>query len=317
MKNIKKLVMLFLVIASSTALFAQKSTIKKLNLENIDGSNFQHYSVKTNGITMHYTELGQGEKVVLLIHGWPEDWKEWVKVMPQLAKKFRVIAVDLRGAGQSEKTETGYDKLNLAKDLNEFITNLELKNVYLMGHDIGGMTTYTYANTYASSIKAFGVFDVPLPGIEPTWSYVTSDQRAWHFMFHTEKVVPETLVKGNESFYFKHFINSMQFNKNAFSDKDFEHIINNMKDPGNLKGGFEYYRAFGQDAKNNKLFTVKIEIPVLALGGQYSMGENQANLMKSLANNVTGGVIPNSGHWIAQENMAATAKFIEDFVINN
>jgi pimeloyl-ACP methyl ester carboxylesterase len=109
----------------------------------------------------------------------------------------------------------------------------------------------------------------------------------------------------------------MQFNKNAFSDKDFEHIVNNMKNPDNLKGGFEYYRAFGQDAKNNKLFTTKIELPVLALGGQYSMGENQANLMKSLATNVTIGVVPNSGHWIAQENTSATAKFIEDFVTNN
>jgi pimeloyl-ACP methyl ester carboxylesterase len=97
---------------------------------------------EVNGTRIHYVEGGKGTPV-LLLPGWPQTWWEFHKIMPELAKRHRVIAVDLRGMGGSAKPGLGYDKKNMAKDIHELTQALGYKQVNIAGHDIGAMVAYS------------------------------------------------------------------------------------------------------------------------------------------------------------------------------
>jgi pimeloyl-ACP methyl ester carboxylesterase len=102
---------------------------------------------------MHYVIGGQGDPVVLL-HGWPQTWYKWHKVMPTLAKNYTVIAPDLRGLGDSSKPLTGYDGNTTAEDLYQLISQLDLKQkINLVGHDIGVQTAYSYAAIHPNNTR--------------------------------------------------------------------------------------------------------------------------------------------------------------------
>ena len=92
----------------------------------MDNMTFSHHTASVNGIQMHYVIGGQGDPVVLL-HGWPETWYEWHKVMPALAKNYTVIAPDLRGLGDTSKPYTGYDGNTTAEDIYQCYPSWGLK----------------------------------------------------------------------------------------------------------------------------------------------------------------------------------------------
>jgi len=300
MKKISLLLLLQIAIAIPS--FSQKEPVVAGRVEIIGGKTFHHFFVKANGIKQHFVKGGNGIPVILL-HGWPQTWHEWIRQLPGLSEKYTVIAVDLRGAGETDKPDSGYNKQSMAKDIYALITELGYDKVIVIGHDIGGMVAYSFSGLYPEKLLALGIGDVPLPGFEPVWSYISNDPRAWHFNFYAVPEVPELLVKGHEKEFLRHFMLSVSANKKAVTEKDIEYYANWLKIPGNLRGGFEYYRAFKQDAEENKpLFTRKIQVPVFAFGGQFTMGENQGTMMKALAENVTAVTISNSGHWVTEEN---------------
>jgi cephalosporin-C deacetylase-like acetyl esterase len=110
---------------SNQTAFDVENPVKDLSFE-MDNVTFLHHTASINGIQMHYVIGGQGDPVVLL-HGWPQTWYEWHKVMPTLAKNYTVIAPDLRGLGDSSKPLTGYDGNTTAEDLYQLLSQLDLK----------------------------------------------------------------------------------------------------------------------------------------------------------------------------------------------
>jgi alpha-beta hydrolase superfamily lysophospholipase len=102
---------------------------------------FASETASMNGTTLHYVRGGKGPPLIL-IHGFPQDWYEYQAIMPRLAKRFTVIAVDLRGIGGSTATAGGYDAANMAEDVDQLVTSLKLSRVYIVGHDIGGQVAY-------------------------------------------------------------------------------------------------------------------------------------------------------------------------------
>ena len=121
---------------------------------------FSHHTASVNGIQMHYVIGGKGDPVVLL-HGWPETWYSWHKVMPALAKNYTVIAPDLRGLGDSSKPLTGYDGKTVAEDIHELVTKLGFKTIFLVGHDIGTQVAYSYAAAHPTEVKRLAVMETP------------------------------------------------------------------------------------------------------------------------------------------------------------
>jgi pimeloyl-ACP methyl ester carboxylesterase len=256
-----------------------------------------------NGIQMHYVIGGHGDPVVLL-HGWPETWYEWRHVMPSLAKNYTVIAPDLRGLGDSSKPVTGYDGKTVAEDIHQLVGKLGFKTIFLVGHDIGTFIVYSYAAAHPSEVKALAVMEAPIPGFYPPVR-----PALWWVPFHQTPDVPEALVQGKEMMYLSWFYHNLANNPAAMTQEDINEYVSHYSAPGGMHAGFEHYRVFPQDAIQNQNYSkTKLTMPVLALGGQYipTLGGNIAMPtviygMKILAQNVTGIIVPNSGHFIPEE----------------
>jgi pimeloyl-ACP methyl ester carboxylesterase len=271
-------------------------------------STFTSKMQTVDGTTYHYVTGGSGPPMIL-IHGFPQNWAEWRFVMPELAKHFTVYAVDMKGSGGSDKPfgdvpGAGYDKKTLAKELAGLMRTLGHEKIHVVGHDIGGMVAYAWAATLPETVDRVAIMDVPLLGTA-IFDQIRQDPRAWHFSFQAVPELPEQLVAGQERLYATHFIKSLLANQAAFTERDFDDIGKNLAEPGNLRGAFEYYRAFPQDTKDNaELLKMQLTMPVLAVnGGVMSGGQPfEQQMLQPHAVNVTAAVMSNSGHWITEEN---------------
>lgn len=312
----KKVFFLFLVLACSVVLGQSPSKRQTDPLVAALGDSFVSETAKVNGTTLHYTRGGTGPAVIL-IHGFPQDWYEFHKVMPHLAKNFSVIAVDLRGVGGSAATAGGYDTANLAKDIHDLVAHLKLKQVYIAGHDIGGMVTYAYVRLYPQETRGVTILDAPLPGIEP-WNEIKSRHRDWHFAFHQTPNLPEKLIAGRQFLYFREgFFNRFMLDRKSVSDADVTHYASAYAAPEQLRAGLEFYRAFPVDEKFGEAQQSAIDVPIVLAGGDHSMGEFNLRSAESLRKhgcaNVTAEAIKNSGHFVAEEQPEIVAGLIERY----
>ncbi|GAB2583326.1 alpha/beta fold hydrolase [Spirosoma areae] len=269
---------------------------------------FTSRTATVNGVRLHYVIGGQGEPLVLL-HGWPETWYEWHRVMPALAQRYTVIVPDLRGIGESDKTllPNGFDKKTLAADLRGLVQQLGYPRISLVGHDIGMMVAYTYAAQYPGEVRKLVLMDAPLPGIEPFWTGLLQDARSWHFGFYAADGDAAVHTIGSTIRpYLVEFIQKFAANKNAFTTGEINEIARAYSQLGALRSSFDWYKAvYSLDIAQNKLYAQqKLTMPVLALGGEFS-GPYVLPMVQSLATNVRGGTIANSGHWIVQEQPQA------------
>jgi pimeloyl-ACP methyl ester carboxylesterase len=275
----------------------------------IDNMTFSHNTASVNGIQLHYVMGGQGDPVVLL-HGWPETWYTWRHVMPALAKNYTVIAPDLRGLGDSSKPLTGYDGKTLAEDIHQLVTQLGFNTIFLVGHDIGAFVVYPYAAAHPTEVKRLAVMELTIPGFAPA-----GRMPLWWVIFHQTPDVPEALVQGKEMMYISWFFQNLAYNPAAITQADINEYVSHYSAPGGMRAGFEYYRAFQEDAMQNQNYSqTKLPMPVLALGAGYipafgGISNPTAVLgMQQLAENVTGIIVPNAGHFIPEEQ--------PEFVIN-
>jgi pimeloyl-ACP methyl ester carboxylesterase len=281
----------------------------------INNMTFSHNTASVNGIQMHYVIGGHGDPVVLL-HGWPETWYAWHKVMPELARNYTVIAPDLRGLGDSSKPLTGYDGKTLAEDIHQLVTKLGFKTIFLVGHDIGSWVAYPYAAAHPSEVKGLAILEVPPPGP----SFPSGTPAPWWVIFHQTPDIPEALVQGKEIEYLSWHYQNLAFNPAAITQAAINEYVSHYSAPGGMRAGFEYYRAFPQDAIQNQNYSkTKLTMPVLALGGGYLplFGGNITMPivygMKLLAQNVQGIIVPNSGHYIAEEQPDVVVKLLHTF----
>jgi len=170
----------------------------------MDNMTFSHHTASVNGIQLHYVIGGHGDPVVLL-HGWPETWYAWHKVMPALAKNYTVIAPDLRGLGDSSKPLTGYDGKTVAEDIHQLVTKLGFKTIFLVGHDWGTQVAYSYAAAHPTEVKRLTVMELTIPGFAPP-----GRPPLWWGVFHQTPDVPEALVQGKEMIYLPWFYHNLR-----------------------------------------------------------------------------------------------------------
>ena len=271
------------------------------------------------GLRLHYVTAGQGARTVVLLHGFPQTWWEWHRVIPALvADGFRVVAPDYRGGGHSWRPAGGYDKLTMAEDIHRLLRqHLRIEgSVVLVGHDIGLMVAYAYAQAYRDEVSHLVAMDAPLPGTA-VFDRLRSDPRVWHFAFHNARDVAEMLVAGRERQYLQAFFNARVFDPSAISDADLEVYVSAYSAPGAMRAGFELYRAFDQDAEDNRAAlrrNGKLTVPVLAIGGATSTsGPLVEEMMREVAEDVVGVRVPGTAHWIAEENPQAFVSAVLDF----
>ena len=263
------------------------------------------------GLRLHYVTAGAGARTIVLLHGFPQTWWEWRHVIPLLVDAgYRVVALDYRGAGQSWRPAGGYDKCTMAGDVHRLVRDhLGIAGrIAVVGHDLGLMVAYAYAQAYRDEVAHVVVIDAPLPGTA-VFDRLRSDPRVWHFAFHGARDVAELLVAGRERPYLQAFFNARVFDPSAISDRDLDIYVAAYAAPGAMRAGFEVYRAFDRDAEDNRAALArngKLTVPVLAVGGATSTsGPLVEDMMREVAESVTGLRVPRSAHWIPEENPAA------------
>ncbi|KSV86747.1 alpha/beta fold hydrolase [Sinorhizobium sp. GL28] len=273
---------------------------------------FTTEDIATNGTTLHVRIGGSGPTVVLL-HGYGETGDMWAPLAAELARDHRVIVPDLRGMGLSEKPATGYDKKNEAKDIAGVLDALKAEKVDVVAHDIGNMVGYQFAAQYPSRTTKLVLMDAPLPGIGP-WEEILKNPLLWHFRFGGPDM--ERLVAGRERIYLDRFWNEFSADPKKWDEASREHYAKLYAQPGAMRAGFAQFAAFDQDATDNQalLKQGKLGMPVLAVGGEKSFGPTMAVVASAAAENVTGVVIPASGHWLMEEQPEATVKAIRSFL---
>ena len=251
------------------------------------------------GLTLRHIEMGTGPAVVLL-HGWPQTSWAWRKVMPLLAQRYRVIAIDTPGLGLSEPPVNGYDKRSLARDVHGLLDALDHHGINLVGHDLGAAIAYAYARQYPDKVRRLAVMDDPIPGLAD-WDDVKGKWPRWHFAFNALPDLPEALVAGRELIYLGWFYRNA-FRKEAIGEEDARLYAQAYARPSALHAGFEYYRAFERDAADNRRDQGRLDMKVLALGGEHSPWRTYLHeQLKDRAAMIEGDVVPDCGHFIPEE----------------
>jgi pimeloyl-ACP methyl ester carboxylesterase len=268
---------------------------------------------KTGEVKLHYVRDGGPGEAVILLHGFPQTWSEWIKIMPMLSGDHDVIAPDLRGVGGSDKPKDGYDKKTNAQDIKRLMDELGIAKANIVGHDIGGMIAYSFAAQFPEMTQTVTIIDVPLPGTE-IFKAISQDPRAWHFAFHEDPVAPEALVTGKEDFYYTYFMQRVDAGSGIISKEEIDRSVAAYSVPQTMKTGFEWFRTAKQDAEDNKVFmSKKLEMPVLGLNaGRLSEFPYIVEMMKPLAVTVEGQAM-DSGHWIPETKPDELAKLLADF----
>jgi pimeloyl-ACP methyl ester carboxylesterase len=273
---------------------------------------FKSEFLRAGQTNLHYVTGGSGD-VVLLLHGWPQTWFEWSEIMPDLAGRYRVVAMDLPGLGDSDAAPS-YDKKTIAQHVHAALLSLNMRSIYLVGHDMGGIVAYAYARQFPDDVKALAIVDTPIPGLTG-WRELQSQSPRWHWLFHGVPELPEALVTGKERIYLTWFYNNFAFNRSVFSDARIDRYVKAYSKPSSLHAGFEYYRAFDRDAADNSDHeNHKLTMPVLALGGENSrLNRYVVDQLRQGTTKLTGDLVPGSGHWIPEEQPAWLARRLGAF----
>jgi pimeloyl-ACP methyl ester carboxylesterase len=266
-------------------------------------TDFRHRTLNVGEVDLHVVELGQGEPVVL-VHGFPQHWWMWRRLMRSLAAAgYYAIAYDQRGMGGSTLAAGGYDKRTLAGDLALLLDRLEVESATVVGYDHGGGTAISFAFEHAERCTRLGVIEYAPPGYGYEFGLQpVRDWQSWQLAFFTQPDIAVQFIQGRErellAWYFWHW----SANPDAVDQADFEIYVRQLQKPGALRGGFMHFAAVFDDTE---LFAGygdrRIAAPVLALGGERGAGAFIGQAMNRLAEHVTGGVIADAGHWIADE----------------
>jgi pimeloyl-ACP methyl ester carboxylesterase len=287
---------------------------------------FEHGMAEVEpGVQLHYVQTGEGTETLVLVHGYPETWWEWRHVMPILAAAgFRVIAVDYRGAGNSSKPASGYDKRTMARDIQTLLVNhlAVTRPVIMVGHDIGMTVAFAFAALYPASLKKLILVDAIVPGTPVFKSFLTTgklrNSNLAHFFWHNARNnMAETLTAGRERVYIQDFFDRIAFNLGAFGPEVIDHYTASYSAPGGMKAGFEVYRAFDQDGEDNEMWlkqSGRLKTRSLFVAGAESfLGTMPEIVLNEIAEEGSFTLIPRSGHYPPEENPEAFASEVIAF----
>src|SRR6202140_2892360 len=267
---------------------------------------------EVDGVQLHYLTAGAGPAVILL-HGYAETSRMWKPAMLLLGERFRVIAPDLPGIGDSAIPATGLDMTSAAKSIHALARRLGVEKARVVGHDIGLMVAYAYAAQFPAETEKLAVLDAFLPGVEG-WEPIYNHPAYWHFRFHGP--TPEALVKGRENIYFAYFWNDLAADKNrSLPQADREAYVTAYARPGRMRAAWAYFDSFSQAAKDfAQMAQTKLSMPVLSIGGEKSLGEALGQQMKLVATDVRILVLKNTGHWVMEESPKETMEALGKFL---
>jgi pimeloyl-ACP methyl ester carboxylesterase len=261
----------------------------------------EHHSAGLNGTQVHYVSAGTTGSPVVLVHGFPESWWVFHKLIPLLSAHHRVFAPDLRGCGDSATAGAEHDSATAAQDLSELITRLDLGPVHLTGQDISGPTTFRVTATRPDLVRSFTAIETGLPGFGVEKLADVAHGGAWHIGVLAAPGIPEMLLAGRErAFLAEYALPSLCATPGAFTDEDIDELTRCYARPDGFNGAAGLYRSMLREgAEIRELASQPLAMPVLAVGGR--SGEFTPATLRQVSKDMSSASIDGIGHYVAME----------------
>jgi pimeloyl-ACP methyl ester carboxylesterase len=277
---------------------------------------FRHHRAFHGDVGLHAVSLGEGP-AVLFLHGFPQHWWMWRRLMRDVAAAgYRAVAIDARGMGGSDIPQAGYGKPVLAADALAVLDHLGLETCTVVGYDHGGGVALALGHTAAERVEKLAVIEYAPPGFGYEMGLTASPGNVnWQLAFFTHPDVAVQFIAGKErellAWYFWHWAH----NPDAVDQSDFEIYVRQLQKPGALRGGFMQFASVFDDMQWFKQRAGhRLAMPCLGVGGAAAAGAFPEMALNALADNVSGVVIADAGHWIAEEQPEVLAREILSWV---
>ncbi|TKR31057.1 alpha/beta hydrolase [Luteimonas gilva] len=273
---------------------------------------FESRFVQANGVRLHFVVGGKGPPL-LLIHGWPETWYEWRRMLPRLAERFTVVAPDLRGFGDSELAASGYDKKTLAQDMHALMASLGYRSAVVAGHDWGAPVAYAYAAQHRDEVSKL----IMIEGA-PFGPWMADTNPMWFFDFLRIPGYAESVVDGGREAAFLRFFydnEAMHAVPGSFDEATIGIYTRGFERPGRMGPSYGLYRTIDRDVADNAEFAKRpLSIPILAVGADKGNGALIENNSRRVGNRVSAVLFRNTGHFIPEERPDALVDTLSKFV---
>ncbi len=300
-------------VLSGGNLHEEKALIKSAGL---NPSVFRSGYVLDGSKRIHFVRGGRsGSEVVVLLPGWPQTWYAWRKIMPQLAERFDVVAIDPPGTGGSAIPDQAYDTDTVASHIHLALRELDVREPFhLVAHDIGTWIGYSYANRYPEDVERLVLMDAAVPGLNLEQAFtIENAPRLFQFFFNAVEELPELLTAGREREFLAFLFRTKALVPGAITEADLDHYTSAYKAPGRMKAGFDYYRAVPESARKNRGAT--LSMPVLALGSEAGVKDSLVRALRGgPAPQAVGGTLAGSGHYMLEEKPSELLEQVESFL---
>lgn len=267
-------------------------------------------------VRLHYVTAGHGPLVVLL-HGFPDFWFTWRRVLPALASRgFRVVAPDTRGYNLSSKPRgvRAYGVDRLVEDVARLVTALGEEKASIIGHDFGAGIAWAFAMTHPKKVERLAVLNGPHPQklLDSIKQSPAQMLKSWYVFFFQLPLLPEALAELDR---YELFIKSLREEPaRPFTREELDAYREAYRQPGALTAMINYYRAMFRASTN--MMVRKIETPTFVIWGDRDphLGRELATPPPELVPNARVEHLPNATHWVQQDEPEKVIELLGNFL---
>lgn len=260
----------------------------------------QYKRALVNGVTLHYVTAGQGP-VVLCMHGWPQNHRQFLPLISALGQHYRFIAPDLRGYADSDKPSHGYAPRTIATDMLELLAIENAGRFHILSHDLGGPPALALAYMAGARALSLAAIETPFFGLAFP-GYVDPRAAYWHLGMQQHAGITRCLIEGREEQYLRHYFRDFACHPAALPEAALRADVAQMLRPGHLRASLNHYDAIPAMASQTaELTRSRLGVPMLAWGGRVAFGAHCYDSACAIATSVQGGVIDECGHWVFEE----------------
>jgi pimeloyl-ACP methyl ester carboxylesterase len=285
-----------------------------------DETNFKHDYAQIGSVRLHYVTAGAGEKLVVLLHGFPEFWYSWRNQIPVLSEQYTVVAPDLRGYNLSDKPAkvSDYEVGKIGDDVLGLIRHFGREQAAVVGHDWGAIVAWRLAQKHPESISKLCAMQVPPTSVWRKNQTLRQFLASWYMFFFQLPILPELLISANDFAKLGKSLRSTAARPEVFTHEVIEEYKKAWRETENMNGALNYYRAnilkrlFGKQTPDEK-----IKVPTL-----FIYGEQDHAILPETVRGVSEAVdapfsefrIANAAHWVQQEAANDVNEALLDFL---
>jgi pimeloyl-ACP methyl ester carboxylesterase len=279
----------------------------------------RHGYAQVGGVRLHYAERGAGDKLVLLLHGFPECWYSWRHQLAALGDDFHVVAPDMRGYNLSDKPPriADYALDKLVDDVTGLIRHFGYEKAAVVGHDWGALAAWAVALEQPEYVSKLAALQVPPPA---AWrDNLTPAQvlKSWYMLFFQIPLLPEWLIRRNNFALLNQAFRRSLVNQTALNETDLAFYRTALGEPGALNSALNYYRANLRQLLAAPRAAAKVKCPTLFIYGEkdpFVLPSTVAGLERYVDAPCRELRLKRCGHWAQQEAKEEVNAALRDFL---